>query len=642
MSCGRLGPLALWLQERVIRMSEQDPEQGSLPAETEITVPQTPALSEARQFVAPLTIIIATAGGLAVLLGLAAPLRASPTACAMAAALLLGVMVTGLSSILVRLRARAYHAAQEAAVQLQHRQQEGKSLFSRSTMWQAEEAARALKRLQRVGRTQLPLAVAVSALLVGGISGYCLAWSTAPGGGSRLFVVGVSCLVVAFLAMFASRWLGSQGDAALPEAPAVVTGLRVLQWYGALGGPALLAHAIGFATVDRWLGRVLLGLVVVMAAELLVRGILALLYSPREADQVHAPVGMVVAESLFSGSNPLTRTATVLESRFGVNVRSSYVIGYTTRVLPLVAAGMLAAFWLATSLVCIKVDEAGVLTRCGRLVSNGWYGPGLHLKAPWPIDRLQRVQTERVRRLVLGRASEKEPPYILWSRSHAENEYRLVLGEGRELVSLDAQVFYRVKDPVAFVYHSQNPETLLSSLAYRLVMRETVTSNLAHVLSQARATLSDNLRLRLQEAADEQALGLDIVGVALRGIHPPTEVAQAYQSVVSAQVEQVTLGVAANADRALAIPQAEAGKHQAVAEAKAQAATRLAAARGEAIRFNAEAAAYAADPGLYRRRLWLETMERALTDKKLYVVDRRATSGEEYWVDLRSAAPTTP
>ena len=624
-------------------MSENGPERDALPTEAEVAARYCPVISRARPFIVPLTVTAVATGLFAVVLGLLAPLPLSPATCAVVVALLLSTVAVGAMAAVVALRAAILTAALEtleAVKERAQRQAEGRSLFSGSSTGEEEPEQDAGKVLTRYGRTPLPLAVAVGAVAVGGVAGYALAGTTVDGASPRFFVLGLVSLAVAFLAMFASRWLASQDPEDLPEAAPAATVLRALQWYSALSGPALLAHAVGFPVIDLWLGRVLLAVALVMALELLVRATMALLRSPVEAAAVRAPIGLTIAESLFSGSNPITSTVGLLESRFGVSVRSSYVIRYTARVLPLIALGMLAAFWLATSLVCIRPDEAGVLTRFGSLVSNGWYGPGLHLKAPWPIDRIQRVPTERIRRFVIGRVSSEEPPYILWSRTHAEDEYKLVLGEGKELVSLDAQVFYRIKDPVAFVYRCQNPETALNSLAYRLVVREIVSCDLEYVLSEARATLSDNLRSRLQDAVDAEGLGVEVVEVALRGIHPPVEVAEAYQSVVSAQVEQVTLAIAARANRAKAIPAAEAQKHASVADAKAKASTRLAAARGEAIRFNAEEAAYSADPGLYRQRLWLETMENAIADKRVYLVDPHTAGEQEYWVDLRAPAPS--
>ena len=40
---------------------------------------------------------------------------------------------------------------------------------------------------------------------------------------------------------------------------------------------------------------------------------------------------------------------------------------------------------------------------------------------------------------------------------HAANEYTLLLGNGRDLITVDAAVQFRISDARAWRYHSQNP-----------------------------------------------------------------------------------------------------------------------------------------------------------------------------------------
>jgi len=630
----------------MILVSDHDDTPSPLPSDAEARARHAPVIAQAGQFAAPLAGAAIATGLSAVVLAAISPLRQSPSACAAVVMLLLATAAVGAVAVVSGLRARVLSdelEELEAARQRQQREAEGRSLFTgRLSEDSSEQGPTSELCLTRWGRTHIPLGLAAGAVAVAGLSGYAVVVARPEGAPERgLLAVGIGCLLVAFAAMFGSRWTGAQSDELLPEARAVSALLRAVQWSTALAAPALMSHALGFPVVDRWVGLVLLVLCVVLSVELVARAGAALLRAPASAELVRAPVGMTIADSLFAGANPLTSTLELLESRFGVSVRSSYVIGYTGRSVPWVVLGMLTAFWLATSLVSIPLDEAGVVTRFGRLTTNCRLDPGLHLKAPWPIDRVEKVETSRVRRLLLGRGSDDEVPYILWSRVHAKDEYKLVLGEGRELVSLDVQVYYRVKDPVAFVTRWQNPISALGSLAYRLMIRQVLPAGLEHVLAEGRGEIRTCLRSDLQAATDAQGLGIEVVDVLVRSTHPPVEVAQAYQSVVSAQVEKVTLGVRARAERAEALPAAEAARHSDIVGARAKAATRLAGSRGEAIRFNAVDAAYSADPGLYRRRCWLETLESSVADKSLYVVAGSGGGAQEYWVDFRGG-PSEP
>lgn len=133
-------------------------------------------------------------------------------------------------------------------------------------------------------------------------------------------------------------------------------------------------------------------------------------------------------------------------------------------------------------------------------------------------------------------------------------------------------------------------------------------------------------------------LGIEVVSFPLVGLHPPVDVAQNYQAVVSAQIASVTSATKANAERVAKVPTAEATRDVAVKKAMGDGAKRMGNARGEAAKFDSVRAAYSASPADYQERLWLETMEDTLAGKKIYVVDRKAkTPAPDYTVDLRPA-----
>jgi regulator of protease activity HflC (stomatin/prohibitin superfamily) len=624
-------------------MSDHASTTDGLPTEAEVRGRYGPAFHQARRFVGPLGALSLTFAGAAALLVVLVPPNQSPACCAAAALLLVAAAAAGAATAVAELRARSLSAALaelDQALERRRRAEEGTSLFAPRTYESVDALARppADADVSRYCRTHLPLGLAAAALGTGGVAVLGLLTARAGAPGPAYFAVGFTCLALAFVALFAGRWIGAQPEEELPEARPLSALLWAAQWSVTLTGVALLGRALGFPMVDLWVGRALLVLALVMSAESLLRASAAPLRSLATPGEARIPLGTTVADSLLAGTSPLASTLDLVESRFGVSVRSSYVIGYVGQTLPWVLGGMVALMWLTTSLVCIKPDEAGVLRRFGSIPRGAWLGPGLHLKAPWPVDRVETVQMTRVRRLVLGRDSDSDLSFILWSRSHAKDEYKLVLGDGRELVSLDAMVFYRVKDPVAFTTQYANPVAALSSLAYRQVIQQVVSSDLEHILSRARDRLCKELRAALQRDADERRLGIEVVDVLMGSIHPPVEVAQSYQAVVSAQVEKTTLMIRAQGDREAAIPAAEAERHAAVCSARGKAATRTSAARGEAIRFESVEAAYAANPALYRQRLWLETLERCISGKRLFVVPPDHEGEGEYWVDFRAAA----
>ena len=162
-----------------------------------------------------------------------------------------------------------------------------------------------------------------------------------------------------------------------------------------------------------------------------------------------------------------------------------------------------------------------------------------------------RIPVQRVQALTVGHEGEERggPEDVLWAIQHAANEYTLLLGNGRDLITVDAAVQFRIADPRAWRYHSQNPGEALRAIAYRAVMRTTVNRTLADALSENVVTTTARMRTMVQQDADALGLGVDVLGFTVGGMHPPVLVASAYQAVVSADLGKVTAVVDAQAAR---------------------------------------------------------------------------------------------
>lgn len=596
-------------------------------------------IQRAREYLSPLTAVSIFLALFAIVNAVLGP-QGSACLVALATMQALAALMIGVTVLLSRARSQIVVEARQQEEMLRarlQREDEGyKPLFeSEASLLTRRTAA---ERLLKYGRTWQPLLLLFGSLGLAVIVVFACRSARAGAVAAVFIPLGVFNLVAAFLSLLGARWFLAQRPEEFPEARAVGGLLRAAQWVAVPGALGLIAHGLQWSRVDLWVGRALLVLVGVLAIEQAARAVVSFVTAPRSAEAIRAPIALLVAESLFAASNPLLSALEMLESRSGVSVRSSYVLGYIRRAVPGVATGMVLIFWLLTSLVSIQPEEVGVLTRLGRLPANPRLNPGLHLKLPWPIDRVRVVPAERVQTLVIGHESTEALPYILWDKRHVKQEYKLVLDEGRELVSLDAHVYYRIRDPVEYVVNLQNPEAALESYAYRALMREIVETDLDRVLAVERATFPEKLRQALQRELDASETGVEVIRVALRGIHPPVDVARAYQSVVSAQVERITLATRAHAERAEGLPNAEAEKDTEIKAARAFAATRLGDARGEASRFRAVEAAYSASPHEYRERIWRETMERGVADKRLYLMDGQKQAAREYWVDLREGA----
>jgi regulator of protease activity HflC (stomatin/prohibitin superfamily) len=339
--------------------------------------------------------------------------------------------------------------------------------------------------------------------------------------------------------------------------------------------------------------------------------------------------------TLGSRPNILASILDSAERQLGIDLRSTWALTVLRQSIEPLVIGVALLGWLSTSVTVVGLDEEALVERLGVPVGGDPLQPGLHLHWPWPVDRTYRIPVRRVQTLTVGHEGEEKggPEDVLWARQHAANEYTLLLGNGRDLITVDAAVQFRIVDVRAWQYHSQNPADALRAIAYRAVMRNTVNRTLAEALSENVVTTTARMRTMVQHDADALELGVEVLGFTVGGMHPPVQVADAYQAVVSAELAKVTALVDAQAARNQSVPYAESTALAGENAARAQGVRDRAQATGEAWSFIALLSQYRSAPQDYTFRRRLEVLEQYLSGRRFTVIDSRfQRDGGELWL----------
>jgi membrane protease subunit HflK len=263
---------------------------------------------------------------------------------------------------------------------------------------------------------------------------------------------------------------------------------------------------------------------------------------------------------------------------------------------------------LVLAVVCsgarvVKPGERVVVRRFGRLVEPSW-GPGLHLGLPLGIDRLERLRTDEVRRLIVGASDEGE--------TGADPATAEFLTGDLNLVRIQAVVQYRVANPAEMVVASDDVEALFSRLAESILSRVVASRGIDRVLRDDRRRIGAEVQEHLAAAIARDRLGLEVLGVSLVDARPPAEVAAdfaAAQAAESARDRRVN-DARTRADGTVTAARARA---RALLEAAAAAASRkLVSSRAGASRFLALLPEAQRSRSLTFQHLYVDTMQSLL------------------------------
>jgi len=181
-------------------------------------------------------------------------------------------------------------------------------------------------------------------------------------------------------------------------------------------------------------------------------------------------------------------------------------------------------------------------------------------------------------------------------------------------------VHYKIKDIYDFLYKNSSPEGLMEEFANTILTNALAKRTFFSTITVDRERLEGHVREALQMKLDEFKTGMVVVGVYMRDIHPPTDIAPAFEDVVSAQEDYETYINKAKGYENKVIPNARAVKVKMKNEAVAYRNNMLKKSEGEAKRFLNQQTAYRKHPDITETRLYIEKMEEILPDVQKFII----------------------
>lgn len=285
-------------------------------------------------------------------------------------------------------------------------------------------------------------------------------------------------------------------------------------------------------------------------------------------------------------------------------------LGKVGPVVILVVLGLVA--WM--SFYRVDAGEVAVVQTLGR--ETGKMGPGPHFLIPL-VQTRTIVNVEQIRRIQVGFGGGQQ----------GVDEARMLTGD-ENIVEAQMIVQYRVNDPTRFLFRLADPESALIATA-EVALRSVVGKmNIDDVFTTGREQVQAETWKWLQALMDNYHSGLSITQVKLQTVDAPEDVKDAFHDVVRAREEKEKLINQARGYLADLIPKARGEARAMLRDAEGYREERVLRARGDAEKFEAMLAEYTKGEKVTRERLYLETMERILSqvDRKV-VIDGQVAKG---------------
>ncbi len=190
------------------------------------------------------------------------------------------------------------------------------------------------------------------------------------------------------------------------------------------------------------------------------------------------------------------------------------------------------------------------------------------------------------------------------------------------LINIDFYLEYKVSDPVAYLYNSQNPELILSNVALASIRSTVIDYTVDEAMTTGKSAIQADVKEKMVKELQAQDIGIQVVNITIQDAEPPTqEIILAFKEVETAKQSAETKINQAKKYENEQIPAAEAEADRIVQNAEARKAARIAEAEGQVARFNAMYEQYVQNPLITRKRMFYEALEDLLPDLKVVITD---------------------
>ena len=377
------------------------------------------------------------------------------------------------------------------------------------------------------------------------------------------------------------------------------------------------------------------------------------IYRPRLAGQIERPAYQSFLIGLFAEPQGILKaTAHSLDYQFGFKISDTWFYKFLEKIIAPLILFQLVVLYLLSTIAIIHPYETGIIERFGvPLENNGLLEPGIHFKYPWPIDKINVVSAKRIQSVFIN-PHDHEAKNVLWTHSHHAKRSLFLLPSKEEsehqsdedtlkgipvnILMASAEIQYRITDPYSYTYNQKKPKELIYNISLREFIRYTATSDVFDFMGSNRIEISSLLKEKIQAELDKLNVGVEIFFVGLYGIHPPVEVAQAFESVTEALEEKQTKILEAETFANKTLPKARAKGKTILTKAKSYAVQQKLLSESESINFQNQKNAFSIAPESYVWRNYLKTIKTALTNTKKIIISSNLKNNQTHIIDLKS------
>ena len=266
-----------------------------------------------------------------------------------------------------------------------------------------------------------------------------------------------------------------------------------------------------------------------------------------------------------------------------------------------------------TSWYTVDQSEQALVLTLGE-VTEEIKDPGLHFKAPWPIQSVE-VFSRETYSLMFGYGEADGQQVVKME------EAKMLTGDENILLA-GLVVQWRIGHMADYLFNAEDPQTILYNATSAALRGVIGNSTIDSALTDGKAEIEQRVREQLTTLVSSYEIGIDIVDVKLQNVDLPNDnVRKAFTEVTDAREQMNTKINEARKYENQKLNEAKGEAEAKLSRAEGVKTSRIETAKGDTANFNALYQSYKASPQITQERLILETMEQIMPGAQIYIMD---------------------
>ncbi|MBN2695384.1 cation transporter [bacterium] len=261
--------------------------------------------------------------------------------------------------------------------------------------------------------------------------------------------------------------------------------------------------------------------------------------------------------------------------------------------------------------------------RFGKIISVN--SSGIYFKYPTPIDKIVYIQTGIINKIEIGNIGNGP---LIWAQQHG-NPTMMITGDDNFVLPYFI-LEYRIGNPKKYFLNFKDHVEIITDAINSEITKIYLATSFNDIILENRDKVIKLIEKQIKEKMSEIDSGIEIISLYLKDVHPPKDVAEAFEDLVATNQEQIEQLNKAKNYKTILLSMASIESYQKIGEAEIDKNDKIKRAEGEFYSQSKIFENFQKYKRVIKKILYFDMLSSTINDNKKVIIDKK--SDIDLWI----------